>query len=120
MKNKVYDAVKYTTTVAIPALSAAYVGLDVALNDALPYENEVAKAAVVITTLLGALVLQQSRSYNNSEDRFDGEVMVNSNDPSVLHYIDLDKTEPKDLLGKKQLVLEVKTDDRELPPPEID
>lgn len=120
MKNRVYDAVKYTTTVAIPALSAAYVGADLALDGALPYENQVAKLAVVITTLLGALVLQQSRSYNNSEDRFDGEIEVNSNDPSILHYIDLDKTNPKDLLHKNSVTLQVKKNDSELPPPVID
>lgn len=120
MKNRIYDAVKYTTTIAIPALSAAYVGMDVALDGALPYENQVAKAAVVITTLLGALVLQQSRSYSKSEDRFDGSIEVNSNDPSILHSLDLDKTEPKDLLTKTAVVLRVDKNDAELPPPTID
>lgn len=120
MKNKLYDAIKYTTTVAIPALSAAYVGLDVALNDALPYENEVAKAAIVITTLLGALVLQQSHSYNNSEERFDGELEVNAHDPSLVHSLDLDGIEPRKLGTAKQVVLKVTKNNAVPPPPEID
>jgi hypothetical protein len=120
MKNKVYDYVKYTTTVAIPALSAAYVGMDVALDGALPYENQVAKAAVVITTLLGALVLQQSHSYNNSDDRFDGAIEVNSNDPSILHSLDLDGIAPKELGQRDQVLLKVTKNDAELPPPDLD
>lgn len=120
MKNRLYDVVKYTTTVAIPALSAAYVGLDFAVDGALPYENQVAKVAVVLTTLLGALVLQQSHAYSNSEERFDGSIEVNSNDPSVLHGLDLDKTDPQDLLHRKGIVLKVVTNDAELPDPVID
>lgn len=118
LPNKVYDAVKYTTTVAIPALSAAYIGLDVALNDSLPYENEVAKVAVVITTLLGALVLQQANSYNKSDDRFDGELDINENDPSILHAMNLDKTAPADLANKDSVTLKVNKLDIPLPPPE--
>lgn len=120
MKNKVYDAVKYATTVAIPALSAAYVGLDVALNDALPYENEVAKAAVVVTTLLGALVLQQSHSYKNSDERFDGEIEVNAHDPSLLHSLNLDGIEPEKLANVKEVTLKVTKNQAEPPDPEID
>lgn len=120
MKNKVYDAVKYTTTVAIPALSAAYVGADFALNDALPYENEVAKLAVVLTTLLGALVLQQSHQYANSEDRFDGEIEVNAHDPSLLHSLNLDGIEPRKLGTAKEVVLKVTKNQAEPPPPDLD
>lgn len=120
MKNRVYDAVKYTTTVAIPALSAAYVSLDLALNDALPYENEVAKVAVVLTTLLGALVLQQSHRYSNSEERFDGEVEVNAHDPSLLHSISLEGIEPQDLAKSKQVVLKVIKNPAVPPDPDLD
>jgi len=120
MKNKLYDVIKYTTLIAIPALTTAYVGMDAALNDALPYENEVAKGAVVITTLLGALVGIQSNRYNKSEDRYDGSIEVNSNDPAILHGLDLDKTDPVDLLTKDKLVLKIETNDAQLPPPTFD
>lgn len=120
MKNRVYDFVKYTTTVAIPALSAAYVGMDVALDGALPYENQVAKAAVVITTLLGALVLQQSHSYNKSAERFDGELEVNANDPSLLHSINLDGIEPRKLGTAKEVILKVTKNYAEVPDPDLD
>lgn len=120
MKNKLYDIIKYTTTVAIPALSAAYVGLDVALDGALPYENQVAKSAVVITTLLGALVLQQSVSYNRSDERFDGELEVNAHDPSLIHSLDLDGIEPRKLGTVKAVTLKVTKNQAEPPPPEVD
>lgn len=120
MKNKFYDVVKYTTTVAIPAVSAAYVSLDLALNDALPYENEVAKVAVVVTTLLGALVLQQAHSYNNSEERFDGELEVNAHDPSLVHSLNLDGIEPRKLGTSKEVVLKVTKNDAVPPDPDID
>lgn len=120
MKSRIYDVVKYTTTVAIPALSAAYVGLDVALNDALPYENEVAKAVVVITTLLGALVLQQSVSYNRSEERFDGELEVNAHDPSLVHSLNLDGIEPRKLGTSKEVILKIVKNNAVPPDPDLD
>lgn len=118
LPNKVYDYVKYTTTVAIPALSAAYIGLDVAVDGALPYENQVAKIAVVVTTLLGALVLQQAQSYKNSDDRFDGELTINENDTSIIHQLNLDKTSPSELGKRDAITIKVNKVDTALPPPE--
>lgn len=64
LSNKVYDAVKYTTLIAIPAASTAYMGFDAALDGALPYENQVVKSLAVLALLLGSLTGITKLQYN--------------------------------------------------------
>lgn len=66
LSNKVYDVLKWVTLVCIPALSTAYVGLSAVWG--WPYATEVAKTAVVICTLLGALLGISTAQYNKKEN----------------------------------------------------
>lgn len=54
LPNKVYDAIKWFVTVALPALSAAYVGF--ASIWGWPYADEVSRTVAVAYTLLCALI----------------------------------------------------------------
>lgn len=120
LPNKAYDIVKYTTLVAIPAASTAYMGLDAALDGALPYENQVVKSLAVLALLLGSLTGITAKQYNNSENRYDGEIEVNAHDPSLLHSLNLDGIEPRKLGSVKEVTLKVTKNEAEPPPPEID
>ena len=62
LPDKLYDALKWITLVAIPALSTAFVGF--ASIFGWPYADEVAKASVVVCTLLGALLGISTAQYN--------------------------------------------------------
>lgn len=70
LPNKVYDVLKWVTLVLIPALSTAFVGL--ASIFGWPYADEVAKASVVVCTLLGTLLGISTAQYNKQEAH-DGE-----------------------------------------------
>jgi hypothetical protein len=88
LKGKAYDAVKYTVLVGIPALSTAYIGMDAALDGALPHEDQVVKALAVVALLLGSLTGISKLNYNNSDERFDGTAFVDrtnqTNNPTVM------------------------------------
>ena len=65
LSNRVYDILKWTVMIAIPALTTAYVGL--AAIWGWPYATEVAKTSAVICTLLGALLGISTAQYNRLE-----------------------------------------------------
>ena len=58
----IFDILKWTTMVLIPALATAYVGLSAVWG--WPYADEVAKTAAVVCTLLGALLGISTAQYN--------------------------------------------------------
>jgi hypothetical protein len=108
----VYNWVKYLVLIALPAAATAYAGLD------LPNEDSVVKYLAVAATFLGTLVGLSAVSYNRNDSNFNGVLEVNKNDPSVLHSLDLDNTDPEDLARAKTVRLKVKRVDAEIPPPE--
>ena len=65
ISKKLYDILKWLTLICIPALSTAYVGLSAVWG--WPYATEVAKTAVVICTLLGALLGISTAQYNKKD-----------------------------------------------------
>ena len=67
ISNKLYDVLKWLTLICIPALSTAYVGLSAVWG--WPYATEVAKTAVVICTLLGALLGISTAQYNKKDNQ---------------------------------------------------
>lgn len=63
--DKVYDILKWVTMIVIPALATAYVGF--AGIWGWPYDDEIAKTAAVVCTLLGALLGISTAQYNKQE-----------------------------------------------------
>ena len=61
LSNEVYDILKYSVCVAIPALTTFYVGLAKVVN--LPYASEVAQISALVCTLIGSLVHISSSNY---------------------------------------------------------
>ena len=70
LPDNVYLVLKWITLVGIPALSTAYVGL--ASIFGWPYADQVAKASVVVCTLIGALIGISTAQYNKQQPP-DGE-----------------------------------------------
>lgn len=79
LDNKVYDTLKWITMILLPALSAAYFALSDLLG--LPYADKVTGVIVILITFLGAVLKVSTSSYNNSEQKFDGVMHVDTSDP---------------------------------------
>ena len=54
LNNGIYDILKWTALIGIPALTTAYVGLAAVWG--WPFAEEIAKSSAVFCTLLGALL----------------------------------------------------------------
>lgn len=115
---KLYNAVKYLVLIALPAFATAYNALGDGLN--LPAVAKVTLVCTVVAAFLGTLVGISARSYNNSEERFDGAIEINANDPSLLHGLDLDQIDPKELLKRKAITLRVDKNHAKVPDPKVD
>ena len=67
LSNKLFDILKWTDMVAIPAFITAYVGL--AKVWGWPYMDEIAATGAVVCTLLGALLGVSTAQYNKSKQQ---------------------------------------------------
>ena len=65
MSNTVFDVLKCSVLVAIPAFTTAYVGLSAIWG--WPYAEEVAKTSAIVCTLLGALLGISTMQYKGGE-----------------------------------------------------
>jgi hypothetical protein len=62
ISNKVYDILKWTTMIALPAAGTLYFVLSQIWG--LPYGEEVTGTAVALTTFFGVLLGVSTRNYN--------------------------------------------------------
>jgi hypothetical protein len=74
LSNSVYDKLKHLAQVGIPALGALYFGLSQIWG--LPTAEEVVGTLVLIDTFLGVLLGFSTRSYNESDRPYSGEIVV--------------------------------------------
>lgn len=65
LNDKIYDALKWITLVALPALGTAYVALAAVWG--FPYPEEVSKTVLAVCTLLGALLGISTAEYNKKQ-----------------------------------------------------
>jgi hypothetical protein len=78
ISNKTYDVLKRFVTLVMPATATLYAAL-AALWD-LPNPEAVVGTIVALTTFCGVLLAFSSNSWNNSEGKYDGEIVVGSED----------------------------------------
>lgn len=62
LPSKVYDVLKWTCIIALPAVSTLYAGLCAVWK--LPYANEIPQTITLIATFLGVLLGVSKASYN--------------------------------------------------------
>lgn len=74
MPNKLYNALKYTAQIGLPAVQVAYAGL--AALWGFPHVVETVGSIAIVNTLLGSLVGVSSASYNASDAKYDGQLVV--------------------------------------------
>ncbi len=108
LSNRMYNFLKWMAAGVLPAFGAFYFGLD-DIWHGLPKVDEVVGTTTLLNTFLGAVLLIGTKSYNNSESKYDGKVII-SHDPEVKDVIQLD-THPQDLGAAKQVTLKVEQGD---------
>lgn len=105
LSNKAYDVAKNFTVLYIPAAVTAYVGID-AIVDIGP-APEVAAIAAVVLTFLGTVLKISDVKYNNSDAKFDGSLVVDSEAAEAgLYPIQVTAT-PEEMQGKSEITLKV-------------
>lgn len=103
--NKIYDILKYCTTIVLPAIGSAYFAL--AGIWGFPNGEAVIGTIAVLTTFLGALLGISNINYKKTGSDSDGSVVIeNVDDISGSAYLTFDK-ELDDLVNKDRVVLDV-------------
>lgn len=74
LSNKVYDVLKFIAQIVLPAVATFYV--TVAGIWGLPYGEQISGTVMAVDTLLGALLMLSSNSYNklNASEKEDKNV----------------------------------------------
>jgi hypothetical protein len=103
--NKVYDVLKFIAQIALPGAGTLYVALS-GLWD-LPNADEVVGTVVAVDTFLGLLLGLSAQQYNNSDDAYDGDVIVHDTEEGKALALDLN-VQPDKLLDKKSITFKVK------------
>jgi hypothetical protein len=108
ISNKAYDLLKRFTTLIVPAIGALYFGLAGIWN--LPAAEQVVGTCALIATFGGVLLKFSENSYNASEDKFDGVVVVKKKSSGTELY-DMTLNGPaEDLKGQKAVTFKVVDD----------
>lgn len=102
MNSRVYDILKWTALILLPAVATAYFSLS-GLWD-LPNSEQVVGTIVVVETFLGAILQISKQSYDNSDKSKDGSVII---DGDGLKRVEFEAT-AEDIAGKKVLNMAVK------------
>lgn len=105
ISNKTYDMLKQVVTVVLPAAAALYVTL-AALWD-LPNPEAVAGTLAALATFGGVVMRISTNRWNESEDRYDGQLIMTGYDPDTgIPNLELNiAVNPNDLIEKGTVVL---------------
>jgi len=103
MSNKLYDALKFCALILFPAFGTLYFTLAGVWG--LPNPEGVVGTVVAVDTFLGVILGLSTNSYNKSDEKYDGDVViVHGAEDSTLR---VGVNDPPSLVGKKEVVLKV-------------
>lgn len=74
LSSRLYNQLKWVTLILLPAVSAAYFALSAVLG--LPAAEQVVGTIAVVCTFLGTILGFSTKQYNNSDQAFDGNVIL--------------------------------------------
>lgn len=104
---KVYNVIKYLVMIVLPSLTTLWLALANAWN--LDHMTNIAVTMTAITAFLGSLVGVSSRNYNNSEDKYFGELEVSQTDEGAVINRQVFNEDPRGctLADKKEVMFKV-------------
>ena len=104
LSNRLYGQIKQSATTLLPAVSALYLGL-AQLWD-FPAPEKVAGTVAALNVFLGVLLSVSTRSYNNSDAKYDGSVKVIQSEDGTRGGLVMNEG-PEALLQKDEVTLKV-------------
>lgn len=104
LSNKAYDALKLLALIIFPALGTLYLALDQIWG--LPAAQKVVGTIVAIDAFLGVIIKLGDVSYNASEARYDGAVVIEPTATGLMHSLVLNE-DPTKLADKDEIILKV-------------
>lgn len=105
LSNRLYDALKTVALIILPALGTFYVAI--ASVWGLPSANEVSATIVALVAFLGVIIKIGDASYNASEARYDGAMVIEPTATGTMHSLVLN-SDPTELSDKKEVIFKVK------------
>lgn len=108
--DKVYGFLKWFALITLPAITSSYF----ALGQIWGWSNvtEVVGTLTIIDTLIGTMIGISTKSYNNSEDRFDGTLHTSIDDVAGVKLYTLElNSDPETLDNKSSIVFKVDVSD---------
>lgn len=105
ISNGAYDVLKRIVTLGLPALATLYASL-AALWD-FPNPEAVVGTFAALATFGGVLLTISTKSWNNSEGKYDGELITTGNDPDTgIPSLELNVTkDPNEFVNKRTIRL---------------
>lgn len=104
LNNKTYDFIKFLTVVLLPALGTLYFALSQAWG--LPSGEAVLGTMMAIQVFIGAVMGISSKKYEESGEKYVGEINVADTPDKTLFSLDL-KGDPEELKDKKEATFKV-------------
>ncbi len=108
LTNKAYDVIKALVQVILPGVSALYFSLDGIWD--LPGETKVIGSIAAVTTFLGVLLRLSKRSYDVSDEKFDGDLVVErTEDGRTVYTLEANGSIPE-MAEKNEVLFKVKSE----------
>jgi len=107
LSNKAYDALKFVAQIVLPALGTLYATVSGLMG--WPNTEEVVGIIIAVDLFLGTLLGLSTKAYNNSDEKYDGEInVVEQPDGRTLMDMQLNKVEdPTEIIDKKEVLFRV-------------
>lgn len=103
--DKLYARGKWIVMILLPAFSTLYIALGALWG--LPYVNQIVGTSTALAAFFGVLLGVSSKTYNNSEARFDGDMVLETDeDGKKLYSMNLN-ADVKHLDDKKAVTFKV-------------
>ena len=107
LSNDTYNRTKWFTTIVLPAFATLYYTLATPLH--LPKAAEVSVTVTALVTFLGVVLGLSTRAYNNSDEKYDGQIIVekNANGVPVASLILKNYENPAEVVNQDQALFKV-------------
>lgn len=93
--DKSYQALKQSATLILPAIGALYFALAQIWH--LPKAEEVVGSVAAVNTFVGVLLGVSTRSYNNSETKYAGKILVEDTGLKKTFTLQLNDADPESI-----------------------
>lgn len=105
LSSKLYDKIKVLVQVILPAFAALYFALGATWN--LPAVEQVLGTVAALTTFLGVLLKASKSSYDASDTKFDGQLVLSIGERGQLQHTFELNDQPEGIPEKTEFKLKV-------------